>query len=347
MFPGQGSQAKGMGADLFKKYPNMAKVADKILGYSIEHLCCHDNSGKLNQTQYTQPAMYIVSALSYMHALSEGGERPSYFIGHSLGEYNALHASGALSFEDGLRLTVKRGELMSQARNGAMAAILNMSESNITTCLQDAKLNKIELANHNTDSQIVISGNAEEISASQQYIEKSNGIFIPLNTSGAFHSHLMAEAKQAFSQYLAGFTFKPFETPVISNVFARPYQQQSIADCLSDQITHPVKWLQSIEYLLSLGVDEYRELGSGRVLTKLVDNIKKRYLEKGDHIERQNIPDVDNWNNNNNVGTKVHILGIDKEHTTNSKALTLFGFRAVVYVDGFSGYVPLSSVRCA
>src|SRR4051812_36667715 len=125
VFPGQGSQRKGMGENLFDEFPELTKKADKILGYSIKELCLNDSDSKLNQTQYTQPALYVVNALSYQKKIKDEGKQPDYLAGHSLGEYNALQAAGIFSFEDGLKLVKKRGELMSQAKNGGMAAILN------------------------------------------------------------------------------------------------------------------------------------------------------------------------------------------------------------------------------
>ena len=130
VFPGQGSQKKGMGEDLFDEFADITKKADEILGYSIKDLCLNNPDQNLNQTQYTQPAMYVVNAMTYLKKKQDSKDFPDYVAGHSLGEYNALHAAGVFSFENGLKLVKKRGELMSKAKKGGMAAILNTPQEN-------------------------------------------------------------------------------------------------------------------------------------------------------------------------------------------------------------------------
>ncbi len=274
LFPGQGSQIKGMGSSLFDAFPKLTQKADKLLGYSIKDLCLENKDNQLNQTQYTQPALYVVNALSYQQKLQASEDKPDFVAGHSLGEYNALEAAGAISFEVGLKLVKKRGELMSQAPQGAMAAILEMTVSDVQQCLHDNGLTSIDIANYNAPSQIVISGLRDDINQAQTYFEKAGGLFIPLNTSGAFHSRYMETAKTQFEKYLKKFKFSKPEIPVISNVYAKPYQQNKIVSNLAEQITHSVKWLQSIQYLLEQGGMAFEELGVGDVLTKLVATIQ-------------------------------------------------------------------------
>ena len=144
VFPGQGSQRRGMGENLFDEFQAQIKIADNILGYSVKELCLRDPDHKLNQTQYTQPALYVVNALSYQKKIRDDGGQPDFLAGHSLGEYNALQAAGVISFEDGLKLVKRRGELMSQARNGGMAAILNCSEEQTRRILKDAHLTQLD-----------------------------------------------------------------------------------------------------------------------------------------------------------------------------------------------------------
>jgi len=140
LFPGQGSQQKGMGADLFDQFGSLTELANDILGYSIKKLCTEDSNNELNQTQFTQPAIYVVNALSYFKQIEETGIKPDYVAGHSLGEFNALLAAECFSFETGLRLVQKRGELMSKVTGGGMAAILNGSSEQIETIWETSKL---------------------------------------------------------------------------------------------------------------------------------------------------------------------------------------------------------------
>jgi malonyl CoA-acyl carrier protein transacylase len=147
MFPGQGSQARGMGGSLFDEFPELTAKADEVLGYSIKALCLEDPGRELNKTQFTQPALYVVNALSYYKRLKDSGETPDYVIGHSLGEYNALLAAECFDFETGLKLVKKRGELMSQATDGAMAAIVNASREQIAAVLKEKGFDKVDIAN--------------------------------------------------------------------------------------------------------------------------------------------------------------------------------------------------------
>lgn len=158
MFPGQGSQKKGMGGELFDEFDTLTKKADDILGYSIKELCLQDPRRELNDTQFTQPALYVVNAFSFLKKIRETGNKPDFVIGHSLGEFNALLAANCFDFEDGLRIVQKRGELMSKARNGSMAAIVNGTRQQIEDILSSNNLTNIDFANYNTHSQFVISG---------------------------------------------------------------------------------------------------------------------------------------------------------------------------------------------
>jgi malonyl CoA-acyl carrier protein transacylase len=274
LFPGQGSQQKGMGEGLFETFPELTAEADAILGYSIRTLCLEDPQRQLNHTQYTQPALYVVNALAYQQKLQQTEIRPDFVAGHSLGEYNALQASGALSFTDGLKLVQKRGELMSQAPAGVMAAILNLTAEAILATLEAQGVATLDIANHNAPTQIVISGLPADLATAQPLLEQAGGLFIPLNTSGAFHSRYMADAKAAFTDYLQTFQFGDLAIPVIANVIAKPYEPGQIVTNLSGQITSTVQWLQSMEYLLAQGETEFEELGVGDVLTKLTAKIQ-------------------------------------------------------------------------
>lgn len=277
VFPGQGSQSKGMGAALFDEYQQLTLQADEILGYSIKQLCLEDPELKLGQTQYTQPALYIVNALSYLKIVKEMGKEPDYVAGHSLGEYNALFAAGAFDFETGLKLVKKRGELMSHAIGGGMAAVVGLNEEQIADILKQNNLQNIDIANYNSPTQIVISGLKIDIDNVKPIFEGQEEVkmFLPLKTSGAFHSRYMEAARKEFEIFLQDFTFSDLHIPVISNVHARPYKSSAIKQNLIAQITHPVKWTESIRYLMGLGEMEFEEIGTGKVLTGLVRRIKK------------------------------------------------------------------------
>ena len=272
VFPGQGSQSKGMGAELFDEFKLLTDKADSILGYSIAELCLEDPKEELGQTQFTQPAIYVVNALSYYKAIAEG-EKPDFVAGHSLGEYNALMAAEVFSFETGLMLVKKRGELMSQASGGAMAVVINSTEAQIRSTLKDQGFNNIELANFNTPKQIVISGLKEEIDRAAEFFQDGWGMYIPLKTSGAFHSKFMQSASEEFSTFLDGFMFANPTIKVLSNVTGKPYENGQVSAGLPQQITHSVRWSDSMDYLLAHEGIEIVEIGNGNVLTKMVNDI--------------------------------------------------------------------------
>ncbi|MFS0873159.1 ACP S-malonyltransferase [Paenibacillus xylanilyticus] len=277
VFPGQGSQHKGMGGTLFDEFTDLIEQADEILGYSIKRLCLEDPDNQLGQTQYTQPALYVVSALSFLKKVQETGNKPDYVAGHSLGEYNALFAAGAFDFSTGLRMVKKRGELMSLVSGGGMAAVIGFTVEQIDRVLMENGLDAIDIANHNSPDQIVIAGLKTDILRAQPFFEEAGvGMYIPLNVSGAFHSRYMAESKRSFETYLESFEFSKLEIPVISNIYARPYKQRQVKNNLVQQIVSPVKWTDSIRYLMGLGEIEIEELGPGNVLTKLVTTIRRK-----------------------------------------------------------------------
>jgi malonyl CoA-acyl carrier protein transacylase len=375
MFPGQGSQFKGMGKEYFDEFPELVKAADRVLGYSIKELCLEDKNNVLNQTQYTQPALFTVSAMAYYHMIHKTGERPDYVIGHSLGEYNALLAAGVFDFETGLALVAERGRLMSQEKNGAMAAVLNTDSDNVERILRDNGLDSIDIANYNSNVQTVISGPSDDIDRAESVFTDSGCRFVRLNVSAAFHSRYMSGAHQKFCSYIRNVHFEPPSVPVISNVTARPYSsnESEIKKKLEDQLDSSVRWLDTICYLLSEGADEFVELGPGTVLTKLYDKIRK-YYESGDYKISEktvkpviaetavktiskpvNVPVsvsrdesayeiVERWNREHPVGTKIRCDAYDEILTTRSEAVVLFGHRAAVYVENYNGYFDIREI---
>lgn len=360
LFPGQGSQSKGMGKALFDEFKELTEKANKILGYSIKELCLEDPRKELNQTQFTQPALYVVNALSYLSKMKSSRQKPDFVAGHSLGEFNALFASECYDFEAGLRLVKKRGELMSQATEGGMAAILNATQKEIETILGENDLNDIELANFNTLSQIVVSGPKDQIKKAESFFQKGKMQYIPLNTSGAFHSKFMAQAGKKFEAYLKKFEFSDPAIPIISNFTAKPYKKGEMAKNLSMQIVSPVRWTDSIQYLIKKGVIDFEEIGNGNILTKLVHKIKEessvsegknsnKYTSKiSTIVEAKNqTPEqkVNAWNKQYAIGTKVKSSIIDDDNLeTRTEAIVLLGHRCAVYMKGYNGYFDLDEI---
>jgi malonyl CoA-acyl carrier protein transacylase len=282
VFPGQGSQKRGMGQGLFdevREYVTVEKEVDALVGYSMRRQCLEDSENRLKDTRYTQPSLYVVNALHYYKALSQG-IHPDFVAGHSLGEYNALLAAGVFDFLTGLKLVMKRGELMSLARNGGMGAIIGLRASSIEGILKDNGLASIDIANFNSPSQTVVSGPIEDIKRAGPLFEKAGAqMYVPLQVSAAFHSRYVADAARSFADFLAPLSFDSPRIPAIANVTAQPYptdnSSNAVKTLLVDQITRSVQWTQSIRYLMGLGIRDFKEIGPGNVLTRLVQAIQQ------------------------------------------------------------------------
>lgn len=289
VFPGQGSQIKGMGADLFDEFPDLVSIADKVLGYSIKDLCINDPKGVLNNTRYTQPALFTVCALGYLKKLKDGESKPDFVAGHSIGEYAALFAAGIIDFETGIKLVKKRAELMSLANGGAMAAVVGLKKEQVEEILRKNQLSEIDIANLNTPSQIVISGVKEDIVKAEKYFTDTEGCFMykVLNVSGAFHSRYMQPAKDEFTEYLKQFKYHKMEIPVIANINARPYKEGKVVETLSKQLVSSVYWTDSVRYMMAKGVDSFEEIGPGHVAIGMVRKIQREAtpLELDEEIE--------------------------------------------------------------
>ncbi len=277
LFPGQGSQKKGMGAALFDAFPELVQQADDILGYSIKSLCLDDALNQLSHTQFTQPALYVVNALAYLHRLVQTNQRPpDFLLGHSLGEYNALWAAGVFDFSTGLRLVQKRALLMEEAPIGAMAAIIGLDSAQVADVLQRHALHDLSIANYNSYLQHVLSGPKTMIEQAQSFFMQSGAqYYIPLSVNGAFHSGMMTAARVAFTDFLAHFSFSSPNTPVIANLNALPYCPEHIKTTLALQIDHSVQWVGSIQYLIAQGETCFEEVGPGNVLNNIVRRIMK------------------------------------------------------------------------
>jgi malonyl CoA-acyl carrier protein transacylase len=275
VFPGQGSQKAGMGAGLFERFPDQARIADRVLGYSIEALCLKDAQAQLGNTEFTQPALFVVNALTFLARIQDGKPAPSYLAGHSLGEYNALCAAGVFDFETGVRLVQKRGQLMSQMRGGAMAAVIGLKEDRIAELLFNFAFDGVDIANYNSPTQTVISGPEAELQQAIPVLKEAGATVIPLKVSGAFHSRMMKPAQKEFAEFLGSFQFKAPAIPVIANATAAPYDPAQSKETLAKQIASPVRWTETIRLLASKGEVEFEEVGPGKVLARLIQQIRE------------------------------------------------------------------------
>jgi malonyl CoA-acyl carrier protein transacylase len=282
MFPGQGSQKRGMGQGLFDEsaeFRGAEREIDALLGYSLRRLCLEDPRDQLRRTEYAQPSLYVVNALHYDRLRATDGP-PSFLAGHSLGEYNALLAAGAFDFMTGLRLVKRRGEVMAQAGGGAMAAVLGLGAAALEAALRDHALTTLDIANVNAPAQLVVSGPAADVARAGPVLQSAGArAYVPLPVSAAFHSRAMAGAQAAFADVLGGVEFAPLRVPVVANATGRPYPAgqggPAIRALLVRQITSPVLWTQSIQFLLGEGASRFTEVGPGSVLTRLLEQIRR------------------------------------------------------------------------
>ncbi|WP_052429549.1 ACP S-malonyltransferase [Paenibacillus borealis] len=277
LFPGQGAQFIGMGGTLFKEFPEYTAIADRVLGYSIEELCLKNSSKLLDNTAYTQPALYVVNVLSYLKELQNSGEAPDFVAGHSLGEYSALYAAGVFDFETGLKIVQKRGALMSTATGGGMAAVIGLTEEAILRILADHRLDKLDVANLNTPTQIALSGLMEDVQAAKEIFEQNGAsAYVILNVSGAFHSRYMRSSAMQFQEFLSQFQFAPPSIPVIANLTARPYSIGEAVHYMTEQMVSSVKWAESVRYLMGRHPEmELTQIGPGHVIAGLISKIKR------------------------------------------------------------------------
>ena len=292
LFPGQGSQSVGMGYELYEQYEEARarfEVANEMLGdvdlltlmFGLESSIT-DPEEMLKQTEITQPALYAHS-LAIMAVLDAEGVQPDMAAGHSLGEYSALAAVGALSFEDGLRVVRRRGELMSEAgdrRPGTMAAVLGADIAHIESVCEEISAEGegvVQLANYNAPGQIVISGDVDAVERATGAID---GRAMPLPVSGAFHSPLMEYAREGLAEVLNTVTLQRPRCPVYPNVTAKPTTDpDEIRQRLTEQLRSPVRWAPTLRRMHEDGATRFVEVGTGQVLQGLV----RRTL--GDDVE--------------------------------------------------------------
>ena len=267
VFPGQGSQAVGMGVDLISLAMAREKFqqAEDILGWSVIGVCQSD-AEKLNQTLYTQACLYTVAAI-LADVLQDKGQKPGVVAGHSLGEYVALYTAGVFDFATGLNLVKLRSQLMDQAQGGKMVALLGGDRMEIIAAIDQAP--EVVLANDNCPGQLVISGTPAGVDAVLGQIKVKRAM--PLNVSGAFHSPLMQGAATEFSQALQAVPFTDAQVPVLSNVDPTPAKAAEVLkERLIKQMTGSVRWLEISQQLPEMGVTRVVEVGPGKVLTGLI-----------------------------------------------------------------------------
>jgi [acyl-carrier-protein] S-malonyltransferase len=281
LFPGQGSQAAGMGRSLAEKFPAARAVfdeADETLGFPLSELCFHGPDEQLKLTENTQPALLTVSTAAF-RVLQGEGLQPDFVAGHSLGEYSALVAAGALDFSDALKLVRKRGRYMQEAvppGEGAMAALLKLPAGRLDAVLEEAAQGEIvSAANLNSPDQIVIAGHAAAVQRAIDLAKAAGArkaVLLPV--SAPFHCALMKPAQQRLAVDLEAASFRDLSCPLVNNWQARPVRTADEArQGLFEQVPNPVRWTESMQYLAGQGIGQFVEVGAGGVLTGLLRNL--------------------------------------------------------------------------
>lgn len=285
VFPGQGSQTVGMGQELssqFEVVDSIIKKADERLGFSLSSLMFEGPQEELTLTYNAQPAL-LTTSIAILEKLKEAGIKADYVAGHSLGEYSALVAANSISFEDAVYTVHLRGKFMEEAvpaGEGTMAAVLGLDEAVLQEVTEQvtSTIAPVQLANLNCPGQIVISGSSVGVQAASELgKEKGAKRVIPLVVSGPFHSSLMQPAAEKLAAALKTIDVKNTDIPVIANVDAQEMQElEDIHEKLVRQLYSPVRWEQSVERMIELGVDTFIEVGPGKVLSGLIKKINRR-----------------------------------------------------------------------
>lgn len=289
VFPGQGSQFVGMGKDLYENNALTKELfdkADEILGFKITDIMFAGTDEQLKQTNVTQPAVFLHSVIS---ALCLGDDfKPAMVAGHSLGEFSALVAAGALSFEDGLKLVAARANAMQkacEANPGTMAAIIGLSDEKVEEVCSEVSADGqiVVAANYNCPGQLVISGNVEAVNAACEKLKEAGAKrALPLKVGGAFHSPLMQPAKDELQAAIEQTEFAAPSCPVYQNVDAKAHTDAAeIKANLTAQLTSPVRWTASVQAMIAAGADDFTECGPGKALQGMIGRIDKNVAVKG------------------------------------------------------------------
>lgn len=284
VFPGQGSQAVGMLADLYEAHEVVKQTfseASDVLGYDLWALVSEDAEGKLSQTEYTQPALLTASVAVWRAYLAKGGEKPEFLAGHSLGEYSALVCAGIIELADAVKLVELRGQFMQQAvpaGTGAMAAIIGLDDDAIkSACEQAAEGQVVSPVNFNSPGQIVIAGNKEAVERAMVLCKEAGAKrALPLPVSVPSHCALMQPAADKLAEQLNTITFNNSDIKVVNNVDVKVENDaEAIKQALIRQLYSPVRWTETIQFFAAQGVTESYEFGPGKVLSGLVKRIDK------------------------------------------------------------------------
>ncbi|WP_137789694.1 ACP S-malonyltransferase [Bacillus sp. E(2018)] len=284
LFPGQGSQAVGMGKELVSQEASAKAIFDKAdekLAMKLSDIIFEGPEDVLKRTENTQPALLTVST-AVLELLKEHGIQADYVAGHSLGEYSALVAAGSLSFEDAVYAVRNRGLLMEEAVPagvGTMAAVIGFDQERLETITKEASHGEesVQIANLNCPGQIVISGTVGGVEKASALAKEEGAKVIPLQVSGPFHSSLMKPAAEKYNDILNEIVINEATIPVIANVTAKAITDRNeIKDKLIEQLYSPVRWEETVRELMELGVDTFVEIGPGKVLSGLVKKVNRR-----------------------------------------------------------------------
>lgn len=294
LFPGQGSQVVGMGRSFYDDFSLVREIfaqADEVLGFKISRLCFEGPEEKLRLTQNTQPALLIVSHIAYLLLERE----PRIAAGHSLGEYSALVAAGSLEFSEALRLVHKRGKYMQEAVPvgvGAMAAILGVDYRSVKKTLANIEMGVVEIANWNSQEQVVIAGHEQAVKEALDLINPPRYVILPV--SAPFHCELMKSAEERLSCDLDQAEFKDLRFPVVTNVDAKIVHKGTEArEALKRQVSRPVLWYKSMELMRREKVDLFLEIGSGKVLSRLIRRISRLWPSSPAILNMENSVDIE------------------------------------------------------